>query len=145
MKAAMTIGELASELRLNSKTIRYYEEVGLLPRPKRSESGYRLYSGHEADRLRLVRRAKMLGLSLAEIKELVEYAIDGRCHALEQRLLTLVETKLGEIDQRMRDLATLREELTRYRLDLSRRLSSACGQEPAPVPSSSCGCVSVRT
>src|SRR4030066_1239969 len=129
MKVGVTIGELAKELHLNPKTIRYYEEVGLLSKPRRSESGYRLYSKYEADRLRLVRRAKILGLSLAEIKELVEYAIDGRCDALEQRLLSLVEAKLGEINPKIRALATFREELMRYRRDLSNRLSSVCREE----------------
>jgi len=141
MKAVVTIGELAKELNINPKTIRYYEEVGLLPKPRRSESGYRLYSKFEADRLRLVRRAKILGLSLAEIKELVEYAIDGRCNDFEQRLLSLVNTKLGEIDQRMRDLATFREELMKYKYDLSDRLSSVCRKEHTPSASSSCNCI----
>ena len=141
MKVGVTIGELAKELHINPKTIRYYEEVGLLSKPRRSESGYRLYSEHEIERLRLVTRAKLLGLSLAEIKELVEYAVDGRCNALEQRLLSLVETKLGEIDQKMRDLATFREELMRYKLDLSNRLSSVCREEHTLSVSSSCSCI----
>jgi len=141
MKVGVTIGELAKEVNLNPKTIRYYEEVGLLSKPRRSESGYRLYSKYEVDRLRLVRRAKILGLSLAEIKELVEYAVDGRCNALEQRLLALVEAKLGEVDQRMQDLATFREELIRYRRDLSGRLLSVCREKPIPSVSSSCSCI----
>src|SRR3972149_2085707 len=129
MKAGVTIGELAKELHLNPKTIRYYEEVGLLSKPRRSESGYRLYSGYEIERLRLVRRAKLLGLSLAEIKELVEYAVDGRCNTLEQRLFSLVEMKLGEVDQKIQDLVTFREELMRYKRDLSNRLESTCHEE----------------
>ena len=141
MKAVLTIGELAKEININPKTIRYYEEVGLLPKPRRSESGYRLYSKYEADRLRLVRRAKMLGLSLAEIKELVEYAIDGRCNTLEQRLLSLVDTKLGEIDHRIRDLTTFREELLSYKHDLSDRLLSVCRKEHTRLISYSCNCI----
>ena len=141
MKAGVTIGELAKEVHLNPKTIRYYEEVGLLPEPQRSESGYRLYSRYEMERLRLVRRAKLLGLSLAEIKELVEYAIDGHCNILEQRLFSLVEAKLGEIDQKTRDLATFREELMRYKRDLSNRLESACHEDPTPAARSSCRCI----
>lgn len=141
MKVGVTIGELAKELHLNPKTIRYYEEVGLLSKPRRSESGFRLYSRYEMERLRLVLRAKLLGLSLAEIKELVEYAIDGRCNALEQRLLSLVEAKLGEIDQKMQDLATFREELMRYKHDLSDRLTSVGHKEYTPTTSSSCACI----
>ena len=141
MKAGVTIGELAKELHLNPKTIRYYEEVGLLSKPRRSESGYRLYSAYELERLRLVTRAKLLGLSLAEIKELVEYAIDGRCSTLEHRLLSLVETKLGEIDQKIQDLATFREELTHYKRDLSNRLQSSCHEERSVEVQSSCRCI----
>ena len=129
MKAGLTIGELAGELQLNPKTIRYYEEVGLLPEPRRSESGYRLYSRYELDRLKLVKRAKLLGLSLAEIREIVEYAIDGRCGIMEDRLLSLVETKLGEIDQKIEDLVTFRGNLRQYRSDLSSRLKFETREE----------------
>ncbi len=141
MKAGLTIGELAKELHLNPKTIRYYEEVGLLPKPRRSESGYRIYSQDEMGRLQLVKRAKALGLSLAEIKELVEYAIDGRCSALEHRLLSLVEAKLGEIDQKIRDLATFREDLTQYQRDLSSRLASIAREECKPAAPTPCHCI----
>ncbi len=88
MKTGLTIGEPGKELNLNPKTIRYYKEVGLLPNPRRSESGYRLYSRYAVEHLRLVSKAKLLGSSLAAIKELVEYAIDERCNALEHRLLS---------------------------------------------------------
>ena len=128
MKAGMTIGELAGELQLNPKTIRYYEEVGLLPEPRRSESGYRLYSKHEVERLQLIQRAKLIGLSLAEIKEIVEYAIYRRCGVTEARLLSLVEEKLGEIDRKIDDLITLRDNLRQYHRDLSSRTPSGSGQ-----------------
>ncbi len=128
MKADMTIGELAGELQLNPKTIRYYEEVGLLPEPRRSESGYRLYSKHEVERLQLIQRAKLIGLSLAEIKEIVEYAVDRRCGVTEVRLLSLVEEKLGEIDRKIDDLITLRDNLRQYHRDLSSRTPSGSGQ-----------------
>ncbi len=141
MKVGLTIGELAKGVRLNPKTIRYYEEVGLLPKPKRSNSGYRVYSRNEVDRVQLVKRAKALGLSLAEIKELVEYAIDGRCSALEHRLLSLVEAKLGEIDQRIRDLTTFREDLTQYQRDLSTRLASIAREECRPAAPTPCDCI----
>ncbi len=141
MKAGLTIGELAGELQLNPKTIRYYEEVGLLPEPRRSESGYRLYSRYEVERLRLVKRAKLLGLSLAEIRGIVEYAIDGRCGVMEDRLLSLVEAKLGEIDQKIEDLVTFKDNLRQYHSDLSLRSKSEAREEcktPAPA---SCQCL----
>ena len=99
---------------------------------------------YEMERLRLVKRAKLLGLSLAEIKEIVEYAIDGRCGVMEDRLLTLVEAKLGEIDQKIEDLVTFRGNLRQYYSDLSSRLESETGEEcktPAPA---SCQCLGAR-
>ncbi len=141
MKAGLTIGELAGELQLNPKTIRYYEEVGLLPEPRRSESGYRLYSRYELDRLRLVKRAKLLGLSLAEIRRIVEYAIDGRCGIMKDRLLSLVETKLGEIDQKIEDLGIFRDNLRQYRSDLSGKLKSETRGESMTPASASCQCI----
>ena len=142
MKAGLTIGEMARELRLNPRTIRYYEEVGLLPKPRRSESGYRLYSGEERERLRLVKKAKFLGLSLAEIKEIVEYALDGHCSALEHRLLSLVDAKLVETDQKMQELITLRENLWRYQRDLSERLAPQDQDEVRPAFPTPCHCIS---
>ena len=142
MRAGTTIGELARELHLNPKTIRYYEEVGLLSKPRRSASGYRLYSGYETERLRLVMRAKLLGLSLAEIKELVEFAIDGHCNSLEQRLLSLVETKLGEIDQKLQDLITLKQELLHYKIDLSNKIALKTEEDNRLRSPSNCSCLS---
>ncbi len=141
MKAGLTIGELAGELQLNPKTIRYYEEVGLLPEPRRSESGYRLYSSYEIERLRLVKRAKLLGLSLVEIKEIVGYAIDRRCDVMEDRLLSLVEANLGEIDQKIDDLITFRDNLRQYHSELSNRLASETREDQRTPTSTSCQCI----
>jgi DNA-binding transcriptional MerR regulator len=141
MKAGLTIGELAGELQLNPKTIRYYEDVGLLPEPRRSESGYRLYSRYEVERLRLIKRAKLLGLSLAEIKELVAYAIDGRCGIMEDRLFSLVKAKLNEIDQKIEDLVIFRDNLRQYHVDLSNKLASGKNRERGPTDAASCRCL----
>ena len=141
MKAGLTIGELAGELQLNPKTIRYYEEVGLLPKPQRSESGYRLYSPYDIERLRLVKRAKLLGLSLVEIKDIVEYAIDRRCNVVEDRLLSFVEAKLSEIDQKIDDLIAFRDNLRQYHSDLSNRLVSETREDWRTPTSTSCQCI----
>ncbi len=142
MRAGMTIGELAVELQLNPKTIRYYEEIGLLPQPRRSESGYRLYSTYEIERLRLIKRAKVLGLSLAEIKEIVEYAISGRCGVTENRLLSLVEAKLGEIERKIDELIKFRDDLQQYHQNLSHKLDSEAQEDHTRAGQSSCQCIS---
>src|SRR5215204_6490558 len=74
----LKIGEVARQTWLSIKTIRYYESRGLLEKPPRTEGGYRLYGPEEVARLRFVQRAKLLGLTLEEIRELVELAV--RCN-----------------------------------------------------------------
>ena len=128
--SALTIGQLAQRAGLNPKTIRYYEEIGLLPQPPRNEVGYRLYFDEDLPRLRFIQRAKMLELSLAEIKQLVDYADDGCCDLLQEHLLALVEEKLVEVDQHLAELAAFREDMRRFRDELAARRETA-GPEPA--------------
>ena len=68
----MKIGELAQRTQVNIDTVRYYERQGLLPAPQRLASGYRLYDQRDVSRLRFVRRAKALGFTLVEIRELLD-------------------------------------------------------------------------
>jgi len=68
---SVTIGQLAREAGINLETVRYYERRGLLPKPPRTSSGYRLFPMDAAQRLRFIKRAKDLGFSLAEIQELL--------------------------------------------------------------------------
>jgi DNA-binding transcriptional MerR regulator len=74
----LKIGELARQTGLSIKTIRYYERRGLLEQPPRTQGGYRLYGPEEVASVRFVQRAKLLGLMLAEIRELVRLAV--RCN-----------------------------------------------------------------
>ncbi|CAN5807475.1 hypothetical protein BH20ACT11_BH20ACT11_01020 [soil metagenome] len=64
----MKIGQLARHLDLNRQTIRYYERIGLLPEPERTESGYRAYGPEDERRLRFVKNARSIGLPLGEVK-----------------------------------------------------------------------------
>lgn len=68
----MKIGQLAQRAEVNIDTVRYYEREGLLPKPERLSSGYRIYGEGDVKRLRFVRRAKALGFTLPEIRELLE-------------------------------------------------------------------------
>lgn len=74
----MRIGELAAELGLNPKTIRYYEEIGLLPEPRRTQAGYRLYDAADRERLRFILKAKAVGLTLEEIKLVLDVRSNGQ-------------------------------------------------------------------
>lgn len=138
MKARLfTIGELGRRAGLNPKTIRYYEQIGLLPEPMRNEVGYRLYSEGDVPRLQLVARARLLGLSLAETREVVDYADDGRCRHLRQHLLALLEAKVREIDRHMAELAAFKADLQR-RCDWLSALLYVAGENREEVP---CRCL----
>src|SRR5437867_12888069 len=73
----LTIGRLAQVGGVNLETIRYYEREGLLPRPPRTRSGYRIFPNDAARRLRFIRRAKELGFSLKEIRELLALRVNA--------------------------------------------------------------------
>jgi len=139
--SALTIGQFAQLVGLNPKTIRYYEEIGLLPQPPRNEVGYRLYFDEDLPRLRFIQRAKMLGLSLAEIKQLVDYADQGCCGPLQEHLLALVEEKLAEVDRRLAELAAFQDDLRHFYDELATDLATAGPEPPTPLDAASCQCI----
>ncbi len=134
MAAMFTIGQLARRTGVNPKTVRYYEGIGLLPAAPRTESGYRLYDDDALRRLQLIRRGKLLGLSLKDTRELVEFAVDGTCGHFRQRLLALIGPKLAEVDRRIEELKAFKAEL----LHLGERLDSAVDAGVAGDPVTAC-------
>lgn len=113
MRNGMRVGELAAHFGLNPKTIRYYEEIGLLPKATRSESGYRRYDEQDLERLNFIRRAKVLGLSLDEIRDILSVQKTGEPPC--GQVLDLIDRKISVIDQRMADLAAFRADLATLR------------------------------
>ncbi len=102
----MRIGQLARRLDLNTQTIRYYERIGLLPSPERTESGYRAYGEEDERRLRFVKNARNSGLNLGEVKEVLAFhergeapcayvteAIARRAEEIERQIAELTEFK----------------------------------------------------
>lgn len=107
--AQVRIGALAREFGLNPKTIRFYEQIGLLPPPQRSAAGYRLYGAADRERLRFIAKAKALGLTLQEIGEILalrEAGIEPRQH-----VQALIARKLADVDEELRRLSAHRREL----------------------------------
>ncbi len=97
----LKIGEVARKTGLTTKTIRYCEEIELLPPPPRSEGGYRLYSDNDVTRLLFIKKAQRLGLSLAE----AGWVLDLRDHTERpcRHVLALLDRKLAEIDSVITD------------------------------------------
>lgn len=105
----LTIGQLASTAKVNVQTVRYYERRGLIPDPPRRESGYREYPQDAAARIEFIKRAQMLGSSLAEISELLAMRAgsDATCADVKKR----AEAKVTDIEEKMRDLDRIKSAL----------------------------------
>ena len=105
----MTITEVATQARVSSDTLRYYEKAGLLAPSGRTEAGYSLYTEDIVDRLRLIKGAQRSGLRLGEIRQLLEVKDRGGCPCGHTE--ALLATRLSEIDAEMRQLRELRGQL----------------------------------
>ena len=140
----LTIGQLAKATGVPARTILYYERVGVLPAPGRTPAGYRQYTDRGMHRLRFVRRARALGLSLADVKLLTATLENGARGAVRPRLQALVRVQLSAVRRQSADLRLLERDLRRTlrRLDARRHRdrSGACRcleerDTPTPGPS----------
>ncbi len=105
----MRIGELADRASVTVKTVRYYEDIGVLAPPERTPSGYREYDTGALDRLAFVRAAQSVGLTLGEIREIV--ALRDRGETPCEHVAELIERRAQEIEQRVVALQALQGEL----------------------------------
>ena len=106
---SLTIGRLAKEAGVNLETVRFYERRGLLPRPPRSASGYRLFPVEAARRLRFIRRAQELGFSLKEVGELLSLRVSRRTTSAAIR--ARAEAKVADIQEKIRSLESMKKTL----------------------------------
>ena len=119
----LTIGTLAKASRVHLETVRYYERIGLMPKPSRTASNYRNFGPEHVERLSFIRRAREIGFSIREIRELLALAEPGRASCAEVQTLTTVH--LGEVRAKIADLRRL-ETILAGALE-------RCLVEPAPV------------
>lgn len=115
MGGLLKIGQMARAAGCTVKAVRFYEAQGLLPKPARSPSGYRLYTQGAVQRLQFIRRAKLIGLPLAKIGELVPHLSEAECAcaAVRPHLDRLVRAQLAETEAKLAQLALLKGELER--------------------------------
>src|SRR5690348_5912264 len=113
---SLTIGRLAREAGVNLETVRYYERRGLLSKPPRSASGYRLFPAEAARRLRFIQRAQELGFSLGEIRELLSLRMSASARSTDVR--KRAEAKIADIEAKIRSLDSMKRTL--------RKLTNAC-------------------
>ena len=114
-KEFTSIGELSRKLDMSQRTIRYYEEIGLLNSIKRVEGGRRIYTEADLRRLKLIKRLKIMGMTLSEMQELESmWTYEKSNEKVLKRLLELLENHLKRLNDRIADLDILRHEILEY-------------------------------
>ncbi|MCI1015166.1 Cu(I)-responsive transcriptional regulator [Herbaspirillum sp. C7C2] len=111
----MNIGEAASASGVSAKMIRHYEETGLIPRAGRTDAGYRVYGERDVHLLRFIRQARQLGFSMAQVSDLIGLWLDQSRSS--RKVKQLAQTHIGELDQRIRELQTMKATLERLAQD----------------------------
>lgn len=117
----LKVGEVARRATVNLQTIRYYERQGLLPKPPRSASNYRLYPKDAVRRVRFIKRAQELGFTLKEVKELLSLRATPRAKCAD--IYKRAEAKIQDIDEKARLLRAMRKAL-------SNLMSECVGRSP---------------
>ncbi|MBO1768678.1 MULTISPECIES: heavy metal-responsive transcriptional regulator [Agrococcus] len=120
----MRIGELAEATGTTTKTLRFYEDSGLLPPPERTVSGYRDYDQDAIARLDFIRRGRATGLTLAQVREVLDIRDAGTapCHHVKE----LLDIRLTALDQQIADLQALRTNVAHLRDDAAQANPSEC-------------------
>ncbi|MCJ7546246.1 MAG: MerR family transcriptional regulator [Deltaproteobacteria bacterium] len=119
-----SIGYLAKSAGLTTRTIRYYEERGLLDSIKRVGGGRRIYTDDDLRRLKFIKRLKLLSLTLAEMEELAEiYWIDRTNKKVLPKLMELLDHHREETENRIKSLTKLKSEIREYRERIKKKLT----------------------
>ena len=126
------IGEISRLVELSQRTIRYYEEIGLLHSVRRIENGKRVYTDNDVRRLKFISRLKVLGLSLAEMVELEKiYRKQRNNREILPKLLQILDERAVQIDERVAQLVALKKEIREYQQRLRNKvLQDATHEEP---------------
>lgn len=123
----MKIGQLADRTGVSTKTIRYYEDIGVLPEPERATNGYRHYAEAAAERLEFIQDAQSAGMSLTEIQTILDLRDRGEatCH----HVIGSLEAQLEQLDDQMDDLKRTQRRLIEV-IDRARSLDPAECNDP---------------
>jgi DNA-binding transcriptional MerR regulator len=138
-KPLIQIGKLAKQLAITTRTIRYYEEVGLMGPSKRLSGGARSYNQDDILRLKFILKLKELGISLKEMLELAE-SFDTHNQdfdTITPKVLEILDLHIGKVDNKIARLASLRSVIVNYRSRISELLQSQSKASPCQAPATS--------
>ena len=129
-EGTFAIGEISRLVDLSQRTIRYYEEIGLLHSVRRIENGKRVYTDRDVRRLKFINRLKVLGLSLAEMVELEKiYRKQRNNREILPKLLDILDERAAQIDERVSQLVALKKEIREYQQRLRNKVLESTTQE----------------
>jgi len=119
------IGELAKSLDITTRTIRYYEEIGLMGKTERLGGGTRTYTQDDILRLKFILKLKNLGIALKEIQELSDiFDINEKnFHKITPKLIEILDSHISKVDEKMVSLSSLRKDIVDYRIRITDFLS----------------------
>ncbi len=119
------IGELAKSLDITTRTIRYYEEIGLMGKTERLGGGTRTYTQDDILRLKFILKLKNLGIALKEIQELSDiFDINEKnFHKITPKLIEILDSHISKVDEKMASLSSLRKDIVDYRVRITDFLS----------------------
>jgi DNA-binding transcriptional MerR regulator len=115
-KDHLQIGEVAEMLGITTRTIRYYEEFGIMEAPQRLDGGMRIYGKEDITRLKFILKLKEIGISLKEMQELSDiYKLHKDSDKIMPRLLEILDHHIRNIDEKITKLSSLRQDIVGYR------------------------------
>ena len=122
----ISIGNLAKTIGVSTRTLRYYEEMGIMSPPRRLEGAVRFYAPADVRKLRFILRLKELGLTIKEMQELdTVYAEAKETDRIIPRLIEMLDRHINNLDEKMSKLASLRKEIIDYRQRMIKRFQLA--------------------
>jgi DNA-binding transcriptional MerR regulator len=123
----MQIGEVADHVGIATSAIRFYEDKGLIPTPRRTEAGYRDYDPAVVERIRFIRAGQAVGLTLRQLNQVLQIRDEGESPC--RHVTDLLDTRIHDVDQRIEELQTLRRDLTAMRRNANRLDPADCPPE----------------
>lgn len=115
MNAQLTIGELAKETGVPTKTIRFYESIGLIEEPERQENGYRVYPESRIEELTIIKNVRDLGLPIPQIKKLMRGCENGDCSHSGEYIDKEIAEYMGVLNTKINQLTHLKAQLQKLR------------------------------
>lgn len=114
---AIQIGEVAKKLGITTRTIRYYEEIGLMGPPERLGGGTRMYNRDDILRLKFILKLKEIGITLKEMQDLASNfdTQNQNFETITPRLVEILDDHIGKVDRKIANLSSLRQEIVAYR------------------------------